>query len=476
MLNGPTYVNLVKDFWLRVEVYDQEAAILEERQVVARDPSLKRKSRKEMGLEPFRRLEIRSAVMGIPITITEEVIARACKVAPEGRFMWNVSRKEPLLDSYTNLLLKGNPATKLVDMNDKDRMLLKFVTDCFFQKGGGSDQPSLDHKMVLYFLAAYQAINLPRYLMHHLCWAIKEGIKGKRRQVPYGRLLSEIFYRGGLIETLKKFNLASDKVLGTATGKIINGKTLQNMKIIGKFSSNEKDLKESSVPSGLLRDFPSISREANPEVLTGYIAAHAKESGAISQGIVIPDSSDDASLRVKGKRTKVDTDSEDADAKAKKQKVAKSEETTYDSGKVAKSEATNYDSGYASTPKRKRGKGDSSITAEAAKLSLEEMDAEEQRASKKHTGGVDIVSPMFIVTPEIAKRAKECADKLTADKEKKATQYIAERDEKLKVVRLGDCDKFYVDKLVEVKAIAVEVEQEAVKEAQEILKKTQGTS
>jgi len=77
--------------------------------------------------------------MGVPITITEEVIARACRVAPEGRFLWNVSRKEPLLDSYTNLLLKGNPTTKLVDIDGKDRMLMKFVTDCFFQKGGGSD-------------------------------------------------------------------------------------------------------------------------------------------------------------------------------------------------------------------------------------------------------------------------------------------------------------------------------------------------
>jgi len=115
------------------------------------------------------------------------------------------------------------------------------------------------------------------------------------------------------------------------------------MKIIGKFSSNEKDLKESSVPSGLLRDFPPISKEDNPEVLTGYIAAHAKESGATSQGVVIPDSFDDASLRVKGKRTKVDTDSEVAVAKAKRPKIAKSE-------------ATNYDSVSASTPKRKRGK------------------------------------------------------------------------------------------------------------------------
>jgi len=89
-------------------------------------------------------------------------------VALEGRFPWNVSRKDPLLESYTNLLLNRDPTTKLVDMDGSYRMLLKFFTDCFFQKGGGYDQPSLDHKLVMYFLAAYQAINLPRYLMHHL--------------------------------------------------------------------------------------------------------------------------------------------------------------------------------------------------------------------------------------------------------------------------------------------------------------------
>jgi len=318
MLNGPTYVNLVKDFWVRAEVYDQEAAILEETQAVARDPSLKGKSRKEMGLEPHKGMEIRLAVMGIPITITEEVIARACKVALEGRFQWNVSNKNPLLESYTNLLLKGDPSTKLVDMEGNHRMLLKFITDCFFQKGGGSDQPSLDHKLVLYFLAAFQKINLPRYLMHHLCWAIKEGIKGKRKQVPCGRLLSEIFSQGRLLETLRKSKLASDRALGTATGKIINGKTLQNMKIIRKISPNEKDLKESSVQSELMRDFPPISKEGNPEVLAGYIVAHARESGATTQDEDIPDSSDGAPLRVKGKTTKVDAESEAAVAKAKK--------------------------------------------------------------------------------------------------------------------------------------------------------------
>jgi len=123
------------------------------------------------------------------------------------------------------------------------------------------------------------------------------------------------------------------------------------MKIIRKFSPNEKDLKESTFQSELMMDFPPISKEDNPEVLAEYIAAHAKETGATIQDEDIPDTSDGAPLRVKGKRTKVDTESEAPVAKAKKQKVAKSE-------------ATNYDSASAPAPKRKRAKGDTSITNE----------------------------------------------------------------------------------------------------------------
>ena len=74
MLNGPTYVELVKDFWVRAEVYDEEASMTEEIQAVINDPSLKGKTREEMGLEAFKETEIRSAEMGVPITITEEII------------------------------------------------------------------------------------------------------------------------------------------------------------------------------------------------------------------------------------------------------------------------------------------------------------------------------------------------------------------------------------------------------------------
>jgi len=230
-------------------------------------------------LDSFRQTEIRSTMMGIPITITEEVIAKACRVAPTGRFLWNITGKHPLMSSYTSVVLKGDSTTKLVNIDNNHRMLLKFLTECFLQKGGGSDQPSADHKLVLYFLASFNKINLPRYIMHHLCWAIKEGIRNKRKQIPCGSLLSEIFSQGKILEILRRNKLDFDNFLKTRTGKMINGKTLQNMKIIKKFSPSEKDLKESTAPTKLMTDFPPIYQTGNPEALAMLVADYAKESG-----------------------------------------------------------------------------------------------------------------------------------------------------------------------------------------------------
>jgi len=70
MLNGPTYENLVRHFWVRASVYDKHAAKQEMDEKVLIDPSQAGKSREEMGLEPFVDLEIRSSIMGIPVLIS----------------------------------------------------------------------------------------------------------------------------------------------------------------------------------------------------------------------------------------------------------------------------------------------------------------------------------------------------------------------------------------------------------------------
>jgi len=330
--------------------------LAEEDDAVIRNPNLRGKTRQEMGLKSFRKTEI--TVMGIPITITEEVIAKACRVAANGRFIWNANRNHPFLESYKGVVLKGNSSTKLVDIEGQHRMLLKFMTECFFQKGGGSDQPSIDHKLVLYFLASFNKINLPRYIMHHLCWAIKEGIRSKRKQIPCGRLLSEIFTQGKILEILKNNNLASDQILRTKTGKMINGKTLQNMKIIKKFSPNEKDLKESTAPSKLMMDFPPIFQERNSEALAKLVADYAKDS-SIRMDNDVPTTAAEVPLPVRRKRTASDAGSEASEALSKKSRKDTSDASASDIKR-----------------KRRRGKEEEKLLQLPLKNSLKKLESE----------------------------------------------------------------------------------------------------
>ena len=111
---------------------------------------------------------------------------------------------------------------------------------------------------------------------------------------------------------------------------------------------------------------------------------------------------------------------------------------------------------------------------EAARLALEEIEAGEEAKEErpiKRQAGKEIVSPMFIVTPEMAKRCQEYIDNLMAEKKRKVAQYKLERDEQLKAMGLENCDQFYVEKLAEVQEIANKVEEEVVKGAKEILKR-----
>jgi len=94
MLNGPTYLTLVRHFWVRAQIYDLKASQLEMDEKVLIDPSLEGKTREEMGLEPFRREEIRSSIMGILVVISVDTIAGVIRRASEGRFVYGLSNKK----------------------------------------------------------------------------------------------------------------------------------------------------------------------------------------------------------------------------------------------------------------------------------------------------------------------------------------------------------------------------------------------
>jgi hypothetical protein len=342
MLNGPTYVNLVKDFWLKAEVYNEKPV------KVAGKQAGSKKGKMEIELNPtsFSSLEIRSEVMGIPVTITEEIIAKACRMNAEGRFQEIVKKDDVLLQSYYNTLLGGNKDAKPSEMEIHHRMLVKFCTDCFFLRAGGSDQPNHQQKLAIYFMAMLEKINFPRYVMDYLCWAINEGTVKGRKQVPCGRLLSEIFYQGRVLDFLKKTRDASDKCFEVSTAeKTISSKTLHSMHVFKTAPKDEKWLEMTTEETEIIRDFPSIFKESNPEHLAKLVAEYVLEENASSQeeaavakgkgkkakAVAVSEAVSDApkgkrartssesdAAPTKGKRARTSTESEAAVAKTKK--------------------------------------------------------------------------------------------------------------------------------------------------------------
>lgn len=90
------------------------------------------------------------------------------------------------------------------------------------------------------------------------------------------------------------------------------------MGIIKIFNPDEKYLRPEHAESELMKVFPPISKEDNPEVLYQYIKAHFEESGKIISIASIPEKMGGAPLKVKGKRSRIGDKKDDSAPKPKK--------------------------------------------------------------------------------------------------------------------------------------------------------------
>ena len=135
-------------------------------------------------------------------------------------------------------------------------------------------------------------------MFHHMILALKESKEKDRKFIPYGILLSEIFYQGGLLKALKDSGVVSDDQLGTMTRKYINGSTLKNMGIVKKVDKLDSDLKESMIVSDLMIDFPPISKQDNLEVLAAYVTTHYEKTRETINLSSIPETQVGVPLRV----------------------------------------------------------------------------------------------------------------------------------------------------------------------------------
>jgi len=163
MLNDPTYMNLVRHFWVRAQVYDRKAAQLEMDEKILIDPSLKGKTREEMGSEPFTCTEIRSSIMGILVFISEVVISWVIRRASDDMFISGLdnNKTSPWNDTVNMTMFNSTKKGKYCDLSMEHKLLLKIQNDNLLPKGGGGDQPSLDHRVFMHFFMTWKKANVP---------------------------------------------------------------------------------------------------------------------------------------------------------------------------------------------------------------------------------------------------------------------------------------------------------------------------
>ena len=181
--------------------------------------------------------------MGIPISIYEETIAKACGRDAEGSFKENLNSKTSPWKAVVNRsLFNGKKKGKYCDMQKEHKLLVKIMAECLLPKGGGVNQLSLEHKVFLHFVVTFEKANVPKYIFNHMLWALKESQDNNISFIPYGRLLLEIFHQGGILKVIKLSKTVTDDQLGTVTGKVINASTLTKMLLIKVVTKLDTDL------------------------------------------------------------------------------------------------------------------------------------------------------------------------------------------------------------------------------------------
>ena len=198
-----------------------------------------------MGLELFTCTEIRSNLMGIPVHISEEIIAYVLGVEATGIYS-GIEIPNPKTSSWNDVvnmtLFNSTKPGKYFDISMEKKMLLKIQYENLLPKGGGSDQPSLAHKVFIHHIINGEKVNMPKYIFKYMIKELREIQKKDRVWVPYGRLLSEIFHQGGILKALSETNFYTDEKLETVTGRVINAKTLKHMQLIKKMTPLKSDI------------------------------------------------------------------------------------------------------------------------------------------------------------------------------------------------------------------------------------------
>ncbi|PNX98634.1 hypothetical protein L195_g021885 [Trifolium pratense] len=288
MLNGPIYPDLLKKFWMKAKVFDKFEAEKEERAAIERDPSLKGKTRKDMGLLEFTGKQIRSNICGMNMAFSPIHFNALLGLPNSGieldAFEKDTRYRDDLLHLIcTDLKLKG----KVKGLTDECRVLFKIILAAISPRVGGTDTISWTHRHLLYFLLTGKKVNLGDYFFERICEAIFSSKSQRKTTIVYPRLLSDLLYQGHVVQNLKKFH--PELVKKKFTPEILNASFLTKMRLIStKLVAPPQEFSARLEDRLYVDGYPVISEADAEHIIQDYLEVLRGEGFTVDRSMIPP--------------------------------------------------------------------------------------------------------------------------------------------------------------------------------------------
>ncbi|KAK2369748.1 hypothetical protein QL285_082863 [Trifolium repens] len=224
VLNGPTYTELVKEFWMKASIITRNKYNENLKQLIKERPELKGKSPVEMGVRPFVSTEIESFVAGFRVSIRLAHIYEALKLSDDGLFIRTTDSIGPDVDEFI-FKAKTDPKDKL-EMTNISKVIYKIFIESIIPKLGGTDQFSTVQKLFTFHVGKGNFVDAGKLLFIHLA----DSIASSKPIIHHGRLLSHMFAQCGLLDAVKPFFPGYGTYL--TSSKIINNTTLRYLQLV----------------------------------------------------------------------------------------------------------------------------------------------------------------------------------------------------------------------------------------------------
>ncbi|KAK2411278.1 hypothetical protein QL285_046571 [Trifolium repens] len=224
LLNGPTYTEMVKEFWMKASVITRDVYDRKVKEKIKENPEFKERTPEEMGLRSFISTEIESFVAGFRISIRLCHILEALKLKRDGVIIKHSDEAGPDVDEYL-FKPKTNPKDKL-EWTNNCKIIYRILIDSVLPKLGGTDQISSVQKLFTFNVAKGNIVDIGRLIFDHLCMSIISS----KAIVRHSRLLSHMFAQSGLLDAITPYLPG----LGTflLSSKIVNSTTLRYLKLV----------------------------------------------------------------------------------------------------------------------------------------------------------------------------------------------------------------------------------------------------